>query len=47
MASANLMHDAGHSKLVLWGNPQGWGGHMYYPWLIYINVWESHHNMVK
>ena len=20
------MHEAGHSKLVLWGNPEGWGG---------------------
>ena len=19
------MHEAGHSKLVLWGNPEGWG----------------------
>ena len=40
MTSANLMHEAGHSKLVLWDNPEGWGregggrgvqdmGHMY------------------
>ena len=20
------MHEAGHSKLVLWDNPEGWGG---------------------
>ena len=26
MASASLMHEAGHSKLVLWDNPEGWGG---------------------
>ena len=25
MTSANLMHEAGHSKLVLWDNPEGWG----------------------
>ena len=24
-SSASLMHDAGHSKLVLWDNPEGWG----------------------
>ena len=26
MASASLVHEAGHSKLVLWDNPEGWGG---------------------
>ena len=26
MPSASLIHEAGHSKLVLWGNPEGWGG---------------------
>ena len=26
MTSANLMHEAGHSKLVFWDNPGGWGG---------------------
>ena len=26
MVSASLMHEAGHSKLVLWDNPEGWGG---------------------
>ena len=26
MTSANLMHEAGHPKLVLWDNPEGWGG---------------------
>ena len=25
MTSANLMHEAGHSKLVLWDNPGEWG----------------------
>ena len=43
------MHEAGHSKLVLWDNPEGWGGkgdgrgaqdgrtHVH-PWLIHISV---------
>ena len=26
MTSSSLMHEAGHSKLVLWDNPEGWGG---------------------
>ena len=26
MTSAGLMHEAGHSKLVLWDSPEGWGG---------------------
>ena len=26
MTSANLMHEAGHPKQVLWDNPEGWGG---------------------
>ena len=26
MTSANSMHEAGHPKLVLWDNPEGWGG---------------------
>ena len=25
MTSASLMHEAGHSELVLWDNPEGWG----------------------
>ena len=25
MTSASLIHEAGHSKLVLWDNPEGWG----------------------
>jgi len=53
------MHEAGHSKLVLWDNPEGWGGegegrgiqdgetHMQ-PWLIHVDVWQkTHHNIVK
>ena len=26
MDSESSMHEAGHSKLVLWDNPEGWGG---------------------
>ena len=26
MTRAISMHEAGHSKLVLWDNPEGWGG---------------------
>lgn len=26
MASANSMHETGHTKLVLWDNPEGQGG---------------------
>ena len=26
MTSANLMHEAGHAKLMLWDNPEGWVG---------------------
>ena len=26
MTSASLMHEAGHSKSMLWDNPEGWGG---------------------
>ena len=25
MTSASLRHEAGHSKPVLWDNPEGWG----------------------
>ena len=26
MTSASLIHEAGHSKPVLWDNPERWGG---------------------
>ena len=26
MTNASLMHEAGHSELVLWDNPGGWDG---------------------
>jgi len=49
MTSASLMHEAGHSELVLWDNPEGWdgegdgrgvqdGGTHVHPWLMHVNV---------
>ena len=50
MTSANSMHEAGHSRLMLWDNPEGWGGEgvgweggsgwgtHVHPWLIHVNV---------
>ena len=48
MTSASLMHEAGHSKLMLWDSPEGWsgeegeggvqnGGTHVHPWLIHVN----------
>ena len=46
------MHEAGHSKPVLWDNPEGWGGegegsgaqdqgtHVH-PWVIHANTWQK------
>ena len=46
------MHEAGHSKPVLWDNPEGWGGeggwrdvqdgetHVH-QWLIHVDVWQK------
>ena len=52
MTSASSMHEAGHSKLVLWDNPEesdgeggGWrfqdGGTPVHPWLIHVDVWRK------
>ena len=52
MTSASLIHEAGHSKLVLWDNPEEWGqvgggrrvqdgGTHVHPWLIHVNVWQK------
>ena len=52
MTSANLMHETGHSKLVLWDDTEGWrgervgrgaqdGGTHVHPWLIHVNVWQK------
>ena len=52
MISASSMYESGHSKLMLWGNPEGWGGegggrglqdggtHVH-PWLIHLDVWQK------
>ena len=52
MTSASSMHEAGHSKLVLWDNLEGWDGegggrgvqdrgtHVH-PWLTHVNVWQK------
>ena len=51
--SASSMHEAGHPKLVLWDNPEGWNGMgrkaggrsgcggHVHPWLIHVNVWQN------
>ena len=48
MTSASLMHEAGHSKLVLWDNPEGkdveWlqDRETYvHPWVIHVSVWQK------
>ena len=52
------MHEAGHSKLVLWDNPEGWGGERggrevkhgktyVHPWRVMSMYGENHHNIVK
>ena len=52
MTSASSMHEAGYSKLVLWDNPEGWGGEggrrrvqdggtSVHPWLIHVDVWQK------
>ena len=54
MTSASSLHEAGHSKLVLWDNPEGWGGerggrggHMYtHGWFMSM-YGKNHSNIVK
>ena len=58
MTSANLMREAGHPKLLLWDNPEEWGGegggrrvqdwgtHVH-QWLMHVDVWQKPHNTVK
>ena len=52
MTNASLMNEAGHSKPMLWGNPEGWGGEgggkgvqdggtQVHPWLIHVDVWQK------
>ena len=52
------MHEAGHSKPVLWDNPEGWSGegggrgvqdegtHVH-PWLIHVDVWQKPPHLYK
>ena len=52
MTSASSRHEGGHSKPLLWNNPEGWGGegggkgiqdggtHVY-PWVVHVNVWQK------
>ena len=52
MVSENSMQEAGHTNLVLWDNPEGWGGegggrgirdggaHVH-PWLILVDIWQK------
>ena len=52
MDSASSMHEAGHPKLVLGDNPEGWGGRVggawlrmggthVYPWPIHVAIWQK------
>ena len=51
MTSPSSMHETGHSKLVHWDDPEGWGGEgggggfglgdTCVPWLIHVNVWQK------
>ena len=58
MTSASLMHEAGHSKLVLWENPEGWGGEgggrvvqdggtHEHLWLIHVAIWQKRSQYCK
>ena len=58
MTSASSMHEAEHSKPVLWDNPEGWGmegggrgaqdgGHMCTSGWFMSMCGKTHHNIVK
>ena len=52
MTGTSSMHEAGHSELMLWYNPEGWDGegggsgvqdgetHVH-PWVIHVDVWQQ------
>ena len=47
-----LMHETGCSELVHWDDPEGWDGGSgwgtyVHSWLIHVNVWQNHYNIVK
>ena len=58
ITSLGLMQDTGCLGLVHWDDPEGWDGegcrrggsgwgtHVH-PWLIHVNVRQSHYNVVK
>ena len=51
MTSVSSMHESGHTKLVLWDNPEGWdgegvvgvqdGGTHVHLWLIHVDIWQK------
>ena len=58
MTSASWKHEAGHSKLVLWDNPEEWdgegggrgvqgGGHMYTHSSLMSMYGKNHYNIVE
>ena len=57
IASPGSMHGTVCSGHVHWDDPEGWDGrevaegsgcrtHVH-PWLIHVNVWQKHYNIVK
>ena len=58
MTSVSSLHEAGHPKLALWDNPEGWGGegggwglrmggHRHTYGRLMLMYGENHHNIVK
>ena len=58
IASPGSMHETWCSGLVHWGDPEEWDGEggergaqdgepMLHPWLIHVNIWQNHYNIVK
>ena len=57
IASAGWMHETGCSGLVHWDDPEGWDGEgggrgsgwgtYVHLWLMHVNVWQNHYNIVK
>ena len=58
MTGASLMHEAGHSKLVLWNNSEGWcgersgrwvqdGGTHVPLWVVHVDVWQKQSQYCK
>ena len=59
MTSASLVHEAGHPKLLLWDNLEGWngdkggrgfqygGGHMYTYGQFMLMYGKNHHNIIN